>query len=111
LPTLDQFEFHHELERLPGDSLVCFSAPGCGSCKMMRRALMELQRSQPDLHIFEVDAQRDIALAREFDIFHLPSLFLFHDGQFHCELQAEPLPGKLLAAIELGLSLEAQEAP
>jgi thioredoxin 1 len=111
LPTLEQFEFHHVLEDLSGIAIVLFSAQGCGACKAMRRSLIELRHTRPEWHIFEVDSQRDIALTREFEVFHLPSLFLFHDGNFHGQLHSEPLPRQLLASIAARLSQPAEEAP
>ena len=83
LQQLTQFDFHHRLAETPGPSLVWFSGPGCGACRQLRR----LFESNPDafsgLQLFEVDAQQDMALTREFEVFHLPSLFLFLDGHYH----------------------------
>jgi len=110
-PILDQFRFHHVLAETPGTALVIFTSEGCGSCKHWRRFLTTYQDQHPGLSIFEVDAGRDLALAREFHVFHLPALFLFHDGQFHASLQSQALPDRLHAAIADALARPAQEAP
>jgi thioredoxin-like negative regulator of GroEL len=70
-----------------------------------------LARQDPQLHLFEVDAQRDTALVREFEVFHLPSMFLFKDGHFHCALHSPANPDALRRHIDLALAAPAEEAP
>lgn len=111
LATLDQFDFHQRLSELAGTALVMFSSPDCGGCRHLRRVLTEVRRLQPGWRIFEVDAQRDQALTHEFEVFHLPTVFLFNNGQFHCELQAEARPTRIVEATRLALAAPAQEAP
>lgn len=109
--TLDQFNFHHTLEETGGLSLIYFTSPACGACRQLR-SLFE-QKPQPfaALNLFEVDAQREMALTHEFNLFHLPAMFLYRDGTFHAEIQAEPRPESILAAIEKALDAPAAEAP
>lgn len=109
--TLEQFEFHHVLEQTPGLSLVMFTAPGCGSCRRFREALVEYHERYGGLHLFEVDAGRDLALTREFDVFHLPALFLFVDGRYHGAVQSEAHPERLRDALQARLAAPAEEAP
>jgi len=58
-----------------------------------------------------VDAQREMALTREFEVFHLPTLFLFTQGQFHAELRCDSTPSAIEGAIISALKQPAQEAP
>jgi len=109
ITALDQFDFHHRLGATPGVALVLFTAPACGACKRLRHALHAA--AWPDVTIYEVDGARDLALLREFGIHHLPALYLYRDGHFHCELQAEAQPEALRRALERALSLPAAEAP
>ena len=111
LPRLDQFDFHHRMEALTGTSLVMFSSPDCGGCRYLRQVLRAVRRRRPDWRVFEVDAQRDQALTHEFEVFHLPTLFLFHNGAYHCELQAEANPTDIVAATQEALNRVAEEAP
>jgi thioredoxin-like negative regulator of GroEL len=112
MPTpLDQFEFHQRLADTGGAALVMFGAVDCGSCRHLGRVILEVQRRRPDWAYFEVDAQRDAALTHEFEVFHLPTLFLFSDGEFHCELRAEARPGAIIGAIEQALCEPPAEAP
>jgi len=107
---LDQFHFHHVLEETPGLALVFFTGPHCGACKLLRRVLADYLETRP-VSVFEVDAERDLALAREFGVFHLPSMYLYQDGFFHCELHSEPRAPALDAAIAAARARPAEEAP
>jgi thioredoxin-like negative regulator of GroEL len=111
LPALTQFDLHHRLAEVTGAAIVCFTAANCGSCRQMKRTLAELRRARPDLAVFEVDAQHEAGLTREFSVFHLPALFLFRDGEYHRPVEAEPLPGPLAAAIDAALDQPPLEAP
>ncbi len=108
---LTQFDFHHVLAETDGLSLVFFTSPGCGACRHLKRILEEQADEFSSIHLFEVDAQQEMALTREFEVFHLPALFLFQNGQYHAPIQAEPSPGSLWLAIEEALAAEPQEAP
>lgn len=109
--ALTQFDFHHRLEETPGAALVVFTAPLCGACKMLRTAMTHYGEGNPEVTLFEVDAQQDMALAREFDVFHLPALFLYLDGRFHAEIQCETLPEKIAEAVVDARLGPAAEAP
>ena len=111
LASLSQFDFHHTLAETPGVSLVMFGSADCGSCRHLKRIFADMAAQQPLLHLFEVDAQRDTALVREFEVFHLPSMFLFRDGHFHCALHSPADPDALRHHIDLALTAPAQEAP
>jgi len=111
LTPLDQFEFHHVLEARRGVSLVIFTGPACGACRALKRALAEAAERFADLHLYEVDAQAERGLVEEFEVFHLPALFLYRDGRFHSPVHAESTPERLRAAIDTALAAPAQEAP
>ena len=111
LITLDQFSFHHRLAQTPGISLVFFSSAECGSCRQWKQVLGCYHLLHPDIRLFEVDAQRDMALTREFEVFHLPALFLFVDGEFHRGVQSEASAEKLHHAITDALAATSQEMP
>jgi len=108
---LDQFNFHHVLAETEGVSLVYFTAPVCGACRQLKRVFERHAGEFAWLNLFEVDAEQELALTREFEVFHLPAMFLFRDGDFHAELQAEATPQGLRAAVEAALAAEPQEAP
>lgn len=111
LTQLDQFDFHHVLEEVPGPALVLFTAPACSSCQHWKQLLAAYRRDHPELAIFMADVQRDQALAAEFELFHLPAVFLFRDGHFHREIQCEARAPALEQAIATALAAPAQELP
>ena len=111
LPRLEQFGFHQHLAATGGTALIMFSSPDCGSCRHLRRVLHEVQSRQPLWRLFEVDAQRDPGLANEFEVFHLPTIFVFQDGEFHCQLAAEARTEAIVSATLAALRQPATEAP
>lgn len=107
--SLRAHDYHHRLAATPGIGLVFFSSPECGTC---RRVEVLLPDAAPEgTRLYKVDVQRDAALARAFDIFHLPDLFLYRDGRFHARLDSAVTPVALGRAIDAALAAPAQEEP
>ena len=104
-------DLHHRLAATQGISLVLFTGPACGACKRLKQVLHERHDMFTDVNLFEVDAERDMALTREFGVFHLPAMFLFRDGDYHCELHSEAAAERLRVAIDAALVRPAEEAP
>ena len=103
LAPSSQFDFHQHLPDMTGTTLVAFTSPDCGSCRHLRNVLLAVHELQPAWHLLEIDAQRESGLVSEFEVFHLPTIFLFSDGQFHCELQAEARPPAIIEAVRAAL--------
>jgi len=104
-------DFYDTLHATPGVSLVIFTSTGCASCRAWKEVLKQYLSTQPDLVVYEVDAHESMALANEYEIFHLPALFLFRDGEFHCELNCEANQERIQQAIGRALLGPAQEEP
>ena len=111
IQRLNDHGFYSTLGETTGPSLVFFTKPGCSSCKLWTRLLRELLQLRDDIHIFQVDAEQNMALSHEYELFHLPALFLFVDGEYHCELQSEARLTSLQAALDVALDSPAEEAP
>jgi thioredoxin-like negative regulator of GroEL len=111
IATLDQFDFHHRIGATQGPALVLFHAPGCASCRHWKQALAEYAGLHGNVTLYQVDVQQDTALVHEFGLFHLPALFLFLDGQFHCEFHSEPRMETIQATLEAAIEAPPQEAP
>lgn len=109
--SLSQFNFHHHINEDKGISIVVFSSIDCGACRHIENALAQVQQAKKSWHIYKVDAQLDAALVNEFEVFHLPSLFLFHNGQYHCPLNCNALPSSIIEKVESCLRLPAEESP
>lgn len=110
-PKLTQFDLHHRIEANPAPTLVFFTSAACGSCRQLRAALEELRHIRPDWLVYEVDAEQEGGLVREFEIFHLPAMFLFHQGRFHREISCPPTPQAIESAIVENLAHPPEEAP
>jgi thioredoxin len=111
IATLDQFDFHHHIGATQGPALVLFHAPGCASCRQWKRLLGNYADQYGGVELYQVDVQRDMALAHEFGLFHLPALFLFLNGRFHCEIQSEARLELVHSAIGAAIEAPPQEAP
>ncbi len=112
---LDEFNFHQTIAQLSGLALVFFTGPHCASCHHLRDLFTRDGEAIKDhfkkFHVFEIKADKAAALVHEFNVFHLPTLFLYKDGQFHCELQTLAHPTKIIEAIEKALLMPAEEEP
>lgn len=111
LAPLRDHDLHHRLAETVGVSLVIFTGPACGSCRRLKQVLAAHPELFADLHLFEVDAQHNMGLAREFGVFHLPAMFLYRDGAYHGELHSEAAAAALRAAIDAALAAPPQEEP
>lgn len=96
---LDPAEYYPLLDERQPPSLVIFTAPACGAC---RRLLVVIDEMAPiaGLDVFVVSAERAAGLIEELEIFHLPAIFLYRDGDLHAEIHAILRPDSLRAAIE-----------
>lgn len=103
--------FYDTLHGTQGISLVIFTSVGCASCRAWKEVLKNYLSINKDIMIYEVDAHESMALANEYEIFHLPALFLFKDGEFHSELHSEANTDLIHEAIKRALAAPAQEAP
>ena len=116
---LDEFNYHQTINASSGIVLVFFTGPHCASCHHLRDLFTDemhiLQKhfleTNLKFNIFEIKADKASALVNEFNVFHLPSLFLYQNGQYHCELQTQAHPQKIIESIQLALSKPAEEEP
>ena len=111
IASLTDLNFHHVLAETSGAALVFFTAPNCGACRSLKTALRKWLHDDPPLPVFEVDAVHNGGLVNALEIFHLPALFLYVDGHYHCELQSEALPARIHIAIQTALQLPAEDEP
>ena len=116
---LDEFTFFETIEENKGIVMVFFTGPHCASCHHLK-SLLDIEYKQftehfsktaSDFKAYEIKADKATALVNKFGVFHLPSMYLYKKGEFHCELQAEAIPSKLIEAIDIALAQEPQEEP
>lgn len=111
IQVLNDADFYSVIQETPGASIVFFSSEGCNSCRYWKAMLDQLAEVRPTLNIFEIDAQQSMGLAQEYEIFHLPSLFVFVNGQYHAPLQCEARLDTIDHALDKVLAAPAQDAP
>lgn len=107
--VLDEYHYHARLLEAGGVALVLFSSPTCGTCRVVERRLP--LAAPAGTHLFKVDVQQASGLARAFDVFHLPALFLYRDGHFHARLACEISVPALREAMERALAEAPEEEP
>lgn len=83
---LSEGDFHARLAAHSGIAVVLFSAPHCGACRTWKRLLPAALSDVVDT-FFEVDVSEATGVARYFDIFHLPTIYIYRDGRFHAQLE------------------------
>ena len=107
---LGEGAYHGHLATTDGVVAVLFSHPDCSSCRAWKK-LLPVSLAGIARQLFEVDVSEATGVARYFDIFHLPTLYLYRDGHFHAELQCEAsTPAIRQAAIDL-LAAPGQDEP
>ena len=108
--SLGEGDYHARLAHALGDAVVLFTHVHCSTCRAWKRLLPEAL-SKTVQHFYEVDVALDTGVARYFDIFHLPTIYLYRDGQFHAELQTEASVEAIQRAISQLFNSAAQEEP
>jgi thioredoxin-like negative regulator of GroEL len=107
---LAEGEFHARLAASSGIAVALFSAPHCGACQAWKQLLPRALAGVADA-FFEVDVSEATGVARYFDIFHLPTIYLYRNGRFHAELQCGARCDAILHAAQRLLAAPAQEEP
>ena len=108
---LDDENFYRYLESHQGLSVIYFTSHGCASCRRWRELFREFLTVYDDVQVCAVDAQSNMALTQAYDVFHLPSLFLFIDGQYHRPLQPHASIASLREAIDQAVVLQPEDEP
>jgi thioredoxin-like negative regulator of GroEL len=111
IQVLNEHEFYNRLAETLGPCIVFFTKPGCSACRAWKLLLNDLLQHRYDIIVYQVDAEQNMALSHEYELFHLPALYLFVNGEFHCELQVEARLSHLLAGIDAALAAPAEDAP
>jgi thioredoxin 1 len=107
---LAEGEFHARLASASGVAVVLFSAPHCGGCRAWKRLLPQALADVASA-FHEVDVSEATGVARYFDIFHLPTIYLYRNGRFHAELQCEARLDAIRQASLRLLAAPAQDEP
>lgn len=104
--ALDPLDFYPTLDASSGVVLVVFVRPACGACRALKAALDRIE-----LPSLLVDVEQGPGLAQTFELFHLPAMFVWREGEYHAPVDAAPRPAAILAAVDAALAGPAQEEP
>lgn len=111
MEKITDFDFYPRLREATGLVLLLFTAPGCAACRVLKGLLLEYETMRAELTVWEANAVENGALVSEFEVFHLPALFLFRNGEFWRPIYCEAKPTALHHAVEDALSRAPMEAP
>ncbi len=89
---------------------MLFSTPSCSACRAWKRLLPDALAGVADA-LYEVDVSESTGVARCYGIFHLPTIYLYREGQFHAELQCEARPATIRETVRQLLADPAQDEP
>ena len=73
--------FENEVIRSDKKVLLDFWAPWCGPCRMVGPILDEIAEERPDIKVCKVNVDEEMALAKEFRIFSIPTLMVMVNGE------------------------------
>ena len=111
MKQISEPDFYHILHEISGPAIVFFTKQGCSSCIAWERLLTEYAEKPGAYPVFKLDAEQSMGLVNEYNLFHLPALFLFIQGEFHCELQSEARLAQFQSMLEQAIAAPAMEAP
>jgi len=108
---LTEHDTWHALGEIPGPALLCVTSASCGACRALRAAAPGLSALAGEVTLLEVDAHDSPGIARELEVFHLPAMFLYLDGEYHRPLHSVLRPEAMAQAIRAALALPPEDPP
>ena len=64
-----------------GKTVFFFTADWCGDCRFIKPFLPEIEAENPDYRFIQVDRDAYLDLAKEWDVYGIPSLVVLEKGQ------------------------------
>lgn len=111
MEKVSELGFWQRMAETQGEILLFFSSAGCHSCRIWRHLLQDLETSRQHLQVWEIDAGIDMGITQEFAVYHLPALFLFHNGQYQRPVQVEARVHALDRWLDAHAHLPPEEMP
>lgn len=81
--------------------IVDFYAEWCGPCRMIAKVLEQVkQQLKSQVQIVKIDTERYPDLASRFQIYALPTVIIFHQGQQIERIEGVQPPEELIAKVQ-----------
>ncbi|MDU2689088.1 MAG: thioredoxin [Paeniclostridium sordellii] len=74
-------EFKNEVENATETTIVDFFATWCGPCKMLSPVFEEIDQNVEEAKFLKVDIDKNLDLARRFEVTTVPTVIVFKDGK------------------------------
>ncbi|MEE1243166.1 MAG: thioredoxin [Frisingicoccus sp.] len=78
---ITQENFQKEVIESDRPVLVDFFATWCGPCKMVSPIVDQIAAERPDIKVCKLDVDKNMDLARQFQVMSVPTLVAMKDGQ------------------------------
>ncbi|KRM99331.1 thioredoxin family protein [Loigolactobacillus rennini] len=79
LPKVDKAGLLDKIKN--GKYMLFFTAGWCPDCTFIKPAMPEIEADYPDYTFLKVDRDENIDLARDLNVFGIPSFIAFQDGK------------------------------
>lgn len=78
---LTQENYQKEVIESDKPVLIDFFATWCGPCKMVSPVVDEIANERPDIKVCKLDVDRNLDLARTFQVMSVPTLVAMKNGE------------------------------
>ncbi|WP_418745552.1 thioredoxin [Frisingicoccus sp.] len=78
---LTQENYQKEVIESDKPVLIDFFATWCGPCKMVSPVVDEIANERPDIKVCKLDVDRNLDLARSFQVMSVPTLVAMKNGE------------------------------
>ena len=78
---LTQENYQKEVIESDKPVLIDFFATWCGPCKMVSPVVDEIANERPDIKVFKLDVDKNLDLARTFQVMSVPTLVAMKNGE------------------------------
>ena len=78
---INQSNFQEEVMESQKPVLLDFYADWCGPCRMVLPIVEEIARENPHIKVCKVNVDAEQALAEQFKVYSIPSLFVLKNGE------------------------------
>lgn len=78
---INQKNFQKEVMESEKTVLLDFWAPWCGPCRMLSPIVDEIAEENPHIKVCKVNVDEEQALAMQFQVVSIPSLFVLKEGK------------------------------